>query len=71
MKYLLSDYNSHSIFIIIILLDKKSFTNLKTDNNRYLNVEGLGRIDDTLGDDVTPHDTAEDVHHDCRHFRVG
>ena len=37
---------------------------LETDNKGNLELELLGRLDDTLGDDVAAHDTTEDVHKD-------
>lgn len=45
-------------------------TNLQTNNDGNLNVEILGGVDDSLGDDVTPHDASEDIDEDGRYFWV-
>lgn len=52
------------MFVLII----RSY--LQTHNNRNLNVKVLGSIHNALSDDVTPHDTTEDVYQYSGHVGI-
>lgn len=46
-------------------------THLKTHNHGHVQIQILGGGDDTLGNDITTHNTTEDVDQNAKHLRIG